>query len=98
MPGATAVDGLTQSILRMPLLASAFIETRDTAERLVMLLPHQTGTTRQTAGRTVFEFKLPEWLPLAIFCAILGLAVVAGTLAAVPTTPAPVTQTVGPGK
>ena len=90
MPSAAAADGLTQSILRMPMFKPAFIEARDTAVRLVMLLPHQAGTTTQTAGRTVFEFKLPEWLPLAIFCAILGLAVVAGTLAAVPTAPPPV--------
>jgi hypothetical protein len=91
MPNAITIDRLTNSIVQMPLCSRALAEARVTSGRIVMLLPRGTGTIRQ-----VTEFKLPEWTPLAIFCVIVGLAIAAGTFAA-PTTPAPVTQTVGGG-
>jgi hypothetical protein len=97
MPGSAAVDGLTDSILRMPLCAPDFIEARATAGRLVRLLPRPAGTTGQIAGRTVAGLKIPEWVPLAVFGILLGLAVVAGTFAAAPMESAPVVKTVEHG-
>jgi hypothetical protein len=85
MPNAAMIECLTRSIAQMPLCPRALAEARVTAGRLVMLLPRQTGTTGQIASRAITEIKIPEWLPLAVFCVIMGLAVVAGTFAAAPT-------------
>jgi hypothetical protein len=58
----------------------------------------RAGKTGTTASRRIAEFKIPEWMPLAIFCVVLGLAVVAGTFAAAPPASAPVAQTIGAGQ
>jgi hypothetical protein len=93
MSNAAMIEGLTASIAQMPLCPRALAEARVTSGRLVMLLPRQTGTVRQTSGQAATERKIPEWVPLAVFGVLLALVVVAGTFAAVPTTPTPVAQT-----
>jgi len=98
MPNAATTECLTQSIMQMPLCPRALVEARVTAGRLVMLLPRQSGTTGQTASRTIADLKLPAWLPLAVFCALMGLMVMAGTFAAAPRTQAPVAQSVPLGQ
>lgn len=98
LPAATTVTYLTQSITQMPLCPRALADAGATSARLVMLLPRHTGTTRPTAKRALFAVRVPEWLPRAVLGIVLGLAVVAGAAVAVsttPTTPAPVTQTLG---
>lgn len=101
MPNATSVDCLTKSILRMPLCGLAYVEARATATRLVMLLPRQT---RQIASWPLAELKIPEWLPVAAFCVVIGIAIVVSTFATAPTAstapmaPAPVAQASGQGQ
>jgi hypothetical protein len=81
MPNAARIDGLTKSILRMPLHGQAYVEARATATRLVRLLPRQNG---QVAGGRLAELNMPEWLPVAAFCVVIGLAIVVGTFAIAP--------------
>jgi hypothetical protein len=97
MPHSATIECLTDSIIRMPLCQGDLADAHVTSERLVMLLPYQPGAAREKS-QAFFKFKTPEWLPLAIFCVTLGLAVAAGTFAAPPSTPTPVTQTVGLGQ
>jgi len=98
MTPAAMVVGLTQSIVQMPLCPRALVEAPATAARLVLLLPRQAGNTGQTAktgqfeGRALNELKIPAWIPMAAFCVIMGLSIVAGTFAAAPPTQAPVVQ------
>jgi hypothetical protein len=94
MPHRATIASLTHSIAQMPLCQSDLNDAPQTSERLVLLLPQQPGSGRKKSA-AFFNFKTPEWLPLAIFCVTLGLAVAAGTLAAPPSTPTQVTQTVG---
>jgi hypothetical protein len=101
MPNAAMIDCLSKSIAQMPLSPHALEEASVTAGRLIMLLPRQTGTSGQIASRTIGAAKVPEWLPMAIFCAVLGLVVVAGAFTAppaTPTKPAPAAQTIESGQ
>lgn len=96
MPKAAMVECLAGSIMQMPLCPRALDEARATASRLAMLLPRPGDMTGQTASRTIADLKLPSklptWLPMAAFCVIIGLMVMAGTFAAAPPTPAPAAQ------
>jgi hypothetical protein len=96
MPNAAMIECLTRSITQMPLCPRALDEARATAGRLALLLPRQSGMTGQTASRTIADLKLPAklpaWLPMAVFCVVMGLMVMAGTFAAAPPTQAPVAQ------
>lgn len=98
MSEATTIEYLTRSITQMPLCPSALAEARVTAARLVMLLPRNSGSTVHAASRTIADLKTPAWLPMAVFCAIIGLAIMAGTFAAAPPTQAPVAQTIAAGQ
>jgi hypothetical protein len=84
MPQAKMIESLTQSITQMPLCPSALANAGATAGRLGLLLPRQGATTAQTTSLPVIGTKLPKWLPLAIFCAVLIVAVITGTLVATP--------------
>jgi hypothetical protein len=97
MPHPATIACLTDSITRMPLCQSDLADARMTSERLVMLLPHDP-TVATKKRQTFFKFKTPEWLPLAIFCVTLGLAVAAGTFAAPPPASTPITQTIEIGQ
>jgi hypothetical protein len=98
MPKAATIEGLTQSIARMPLGARGLAEARMTAARLMLLLPRQAGPTAQTSRRTIAGLKMPEWAPVMIFCVVIGVAIVAGTFAApnVTTSPGPPAFTAAP--
>jgi hypothetical protein len=101
MPNAASIDCLTKSILRMPLCGPAYVEARATATRLVMLLPRKSGPV---TGRPLDELKIPEWLPIAAFCVVIGIAIVVSTFTAAPmasialTAPTPLTQDPGQGQ
>jgi hypothetical protein len=89
MPDNVKIESLTQSIVQMPLCPHDLAEAGVTAGRLIMLLPHLVGTTGGTE-----DLKIPNWVPIAIFCVVLGIAVVSATFVVTPTTPAPVSQMV----
>ena len=95
MSNGAKIDGLTRSIAQMPLCPRDLAEARVTAGRLVMLLPGQTGSATQTANRMITEFKTPGWLPIALFCVVLGLAILAGAFVTAPSAPAPAAQSSG---
>jgi len=92
LPRTAMVDCLTNCITQMPLSPGALAGARATAERLVQLL---SGTVAQKAGQPVTQVKMPEWLPTAIFCAVVIIAVAAGSFAkpAPAIAPAPVSDT-----
>jgi hypothetical protein len=87
MPDIAKIESLTHCIVQMPLCLHDLAEAGVTAGRLLMLLPHLAGTTGGTEN-----FKIPDWLPIAIFGVVLGMAVVATTFVTTPTTPAPVSH------
>jgi len=88
MPYAATVEGLTQSILRMPLCAASLAEARATAGRLVALLPRQTGTINLAPSRPIaglkIPLKLPQWIPVAGFCILLVVAMIAASVMSTP--------------
>jgi hypothetical protein len=63
-----------------------------------MLLPRQGGITGQTVIQKTADLKLPAWLPLVVFCVMMGLLVMAGTFAATPPAQAPIAQSVEAGQ
>ncbi len=71
------IDCLAQSIAKMPLGQRALRDARVTAARLVLLLPGQTSTTRQSESVATTAPTMPRWQILAIlWCALaLGMAV-----------------------
>jgi hypothetical protein len=73
---AVAIDGLAQSIAKMPLSAEALVKSRDTASRLVLLLPAQTKATATLASPVGSETTPPNWIAIAALCGIilLGMA------------------------
>jgi hypothetical protein len=95
MPIADTIDGLTQSILRMPLCADSLAEARATAGRLVVLLPRKTGTIGPSPSRPLTGAKIPQWLLVAGFSVVLIVSVIAASLMSVPWTHPPVMQISG---
>jgi hypothetical protein len=93
LPDAVTIECLTESILQMPLCPRSLAEANVTAGRLVMLLPRLSKMETPIVDRLIADIKLPAWLPLAVFAAVLGLAVAAGTLAA---TPGPAAENAAP--
>ena len=78
-PKTVAIDGLAQSIARMPLSLQAVADARITATRLVQLLP-----TPSLGGKPVGNLQsrfpgLPKWVPLAV----LGLTLALGLASSV---------------
>ena len=99
VPATIAMRSLAQSILKMPLSPRALAEAGATAARLVLLLPGKSGTPIPAADGTKAGIKIPEWVPMAVFAVVLGLAIIAGKLTAPPSPPVPaqVEQTPGNG-
>lgn len=71
-----AIDGLAQSIGKMPLDARALAETKATASRLVLLLPMQVQIPGQTLRAAVTTSAWPGWVVIAFLGAslLMGLA------------------------
>jgi hypothetical protein len=95
LPKAAAIDGLAQSICKMPLDARALAETNATASRLLLLLPVQVQSPGQTIRAAVSASTRPNWVPIAFVCAslLMGLAV---SMTSAPVAPAGATMPIAP--
>jgi hypothetical protein len=77
LPKAATIDNLAQSISQMPLAPQAIAEARDTASRLILLLPSQVQVPRadnKAAAAPETKSAMPKWVLLAVF----GIALVLG--------------------
>jgi hypothetical protein len=78
LPKAATIDNLAQSISQMPLAPQAIAEARDTASRLILLLPSQVQVPRAdnnaAAAAPQTKSAMPKWVLLAVF----GIALVLG--------------------
>ena len=88
LPKAAIVDRLAQSISQMPLCPQALVDARQTASRLILLLPSQASASAstETPGRT-----MPRWVPVALVAGAVVLGVMANMMMtpAAPTVLAP---------
>lgn len=78
LPKATIIERLTQSIVQMPLSEQARRDARQTATRLILLLPTQPLLPTQALlpNRTKsMTAKLPRWLPTALGAAMLIISI-----------------------
>ena len=91
LPKAAAIDGLAQSIRKMPLDTQALAETNATASRLLLLLPVQTQSPGQTIRAVVSASARPNWVPIAFVCASL-LMCLAVSMTSAPVAPAGATM------
>lgn len=75
LPRSTIVDRLTQSISQMPLSPQALGEARNTASRLILLLPTQVSRPASEAPAVSLAAKLPvpKWALVAICAAAVAL-------------------------
>jgi hypothetical protein len=87
MPRATIVDYLTNSISQMPMCPQALTDARATAARLSLLLPSQAATLTRGVVPPDGKSRVPKWVPLAVFFAVLAAGVAYEMVASV-TTPA----------
>jgi hypothetical protein len=77
LPKAAVIDGLTASILRMPLNTQALASAHATAARLILLLPSQSPMPVQFSGNAVISTRFPKWVPMAVLCCALAFGLVA---------------------
>jgi hypothetical protein len=100
LPKAAVVDGLTASILRMPLSTQALANAHATAARLILLLPSQSPMRVQFSGNAVISTRFPKWVPMAVLGCTLAFGLVAGYMTVKSHTrdsaPAPMGQTIQP--
>lgn len=77
LPKAAAIDGLVQSIRKMPLNTRALAETIATASRLLLLLPVKVQSPGQTIRAAVSASATLNRVRIAFVCAslLMGLAV-----------------------
>lgn len=78
LPKATIIDRLAACIAQMPLSPQALFESRQTAARLVKLLPAHANTASGETERLVPGLPaLPAWMPMALILGALacGLAI-----------------------
>ena len=75
LPKATIIDRLTKSIAQMPLSEEALLDARQTATRLIQLLP--THVTKQEQGKATVagRLRLTGWTPVYVLIALLGIAI-----------------------
>jgi hypothetical protein len=90
-PKAHAIDGLTASIIDMPLNADAIRDARSTASRLIMLLPKQSRRPVGKASPKAAQGVMPNWMWMMIVYPWVLLALDAGM--ALSHRPSPVTST-----
>jgi hypothetical protein len=75
LPTAMTVDRLTKCISQMPLSAQALLDARDTAARLVQLLPPQALAAQRVEIMTARLPKLVGWTPVYVATGILIIAI-----------------------
>ena len=74
LPKATTIERLTQSIAQMPLQPQALLEARDTAARLIQLLPTQAARSEDSPARS--KRIVPKWALVAICFVAVALGLV----------------------
>jgi hypothetical protein len=87
LPKAAAIDGLVQSIRKMPLSPRALGEAIATASRLLSLLPVRVQGPGQSIRAAVTTSAVPNWVPIALTCAALLMGV-AVSMTSTPVAPA----------
>ena len=96
LPKAAGIDCLARCIVRMPLSRQALADAVDTASRLILLLPTQTGPPQQDAALALGAWTVPRWAPIAFFYVALACVLAVSTMFAPIPTPgvtAPIAQT-----
>jgi hypothetical protein len=79
LPRAGVIDSLAQSIAQMPLAPSALAAARETAARLVQLLPANAQGQRP-GGAAGSKTATPRWVPVTILYFALAVAMVLNLL------------------
>jgi hypothetical protein len=72
LPKAAMIDRLAGSISQMPLSPQALGEARNTASRLILLLPSQAPRQTETPA-AVSKTSVPKWVLVAICCSAVAL-------------------------
>lgn len=80
LPPAMTIDRLTKCISQMPLSAQALHDARDTATRLIHLLPPQASAPQQVEIITARLPKLVGWTPVYVAAGILIIVIGIGRL------------------
>jgi hypothetical protein len=99
MPKAAMIDCLARSIGKMPLDPQALADTNAIATRLVLLLPMQTQPPGQGIREAVKSPAMPNWMPVAFFCASLLMSLafsMRSTPVSSDASPTPITRTIDP--
>ena len=92
LPRATTIDRLTQSIAQMPLQPQALLNARDTASRLIQLLPAPVARSVDVPARG--KRVVPKWA-LVVICLVavaLGFAFTIFPISKQTTTVTPVNE------
>jgi hypothetical protein len=95
LPKADIIERLASSIAQMPLPPQALRDARQTASRLILLLPAFAGGPKQAGSATATQPTLPRWVPASLVAVALALSIGAmllGTQAATNTAVAPLAQ------
>jgi hypothetical protein len=80
LPKSAIVDMLAKSIAQMPLAPQALAEARQTASRLVMLLPSQLQAPRKVAETAARKSARPIWVLMAVAGVTMGLGIAAAVV------------------
>jgi hypothetical protein len=93
---AEIIDRLTASITQMPLSPQALRDARQTATRLILLLPAQGARLTQLQPATTGVSAMPGWMPMALFAGMVAFAIATAVMmphTIVPTVASSVAQT-----
>ncbi len=86
LPKATSIDTLARSIGQMPLCPQALVDARQTASRLILLLPSQSAAPLPMSGgrgasrATGRWAAMPRWVPVAFVLGVVALGILANSL------------------
>jgi hypothetical protein len=80
LPRDEIVDRLTQGIVQMPVSEQALLNARETAERLVQLLPSRAIHSETAATSASGRARLTGWTPVYVAMTLLAAAVLASQL------------------
>jgi hypothetical protein len=100
LPKTATIDCLAASMAQMPLSPQALLNARDTATRLILLLPKPTTSGAPSETALTNRITLPRWTTLILLAAALaaGMAVNMFLTPATHTTPSPVEQSLSRGQ
>lgn len=84
LPKAAMIECLAQSIGQMPLCPQALTDARQTASRLVLLLPTQSAPPSPGGRPATLLSAMPRWVPVALVVGALALGVMVNTMMTAP--------------